>query len=45
MPVGPGGKWAIKRPSITKTPETTYAHHKILCIVDDMLAKYLHIEL
>jgi len=25
MPVGPRGKWAIKRPSITKTRETTYA--------------------
>ena len=39
MPVGPGGKWAIKRPSITKTPETTYALLKNLRIVDKVRAR------
>ena len=34
MPVGPGGKWAIIRPSITKTPETTYALLKNVRIVN-----------
>ncbi len=39
MPVGPRGKWAIKRPSITKTRVTTYALVKNVRIVDDIRAR------
>ena len=38
--MGPEGNWAMQRPSITKTSETTYAHLKNVRIVDEIRAKF-----
>ena len=42
--VDPGGRWAVN-PSITITPEMTYALEEILCRVDEALAEQEHSDL